>query len=178
MKWLLTLTSFFALVSGPALAELKPGDSAPGFTAQASLGGKVFNFTLSEALKHGPVVLYFYPAAFTSGCTLEAHYFAEAIDKFKQYRATVIGVSTDDIDTLKKFSVSECRGKFAVAADPDARIAKRYDSVLMWKSGWASRTSYVIAPDGKIIYAYTAMSPDKHVDNTLNALRTWSATAK
>ena len=121
-------------------------------------------------------MLYFYPAAFTSGCTIEAHNFAKAVDKFKAQHATVIGISTYNIDTLNKFSVSECRSKFAVAADPDARIAKSYDSVLMWKSGWSSRTSYVIAPDGKIIYAYTAMSPDKHVENTLGAVNNWAAT--
>lgn len=175
MKRLPAYALLLALLPLAASAELKPGDQAPDFTTQASLGGKVFAFSLAETLKQGPVVLYFYPAAFTSGCTIEAHNFAEAVDKFKAQHATVIGISTDNIDTLNKFSVSECRGKFAVAADPDASIAKRYDSVLMWKSGWASRTSYVIAPDGKIIYAYTAMSPDKHVENTLNAVRSWAA---
>ena len=172
-KWIVCLT----LLAGFAIAhaELKPGDKAPDFTTQASLGGKPFSFTLTDALKKGPVVLYFYPAAFTSGCTIEAHNFADAIDKYKQLGATVIGISTDNIDTLNKFSVSECRGKFAVAADPDGRITKSYDSMLMWKSGWSSRTSYVIAPDGKVIYAYTAMSPDKHVENTLNAVRDWAA---
>jgi thioredoxin-dependent peroxiredoxin len=162
------LACFLALVvfqNGNSLAELKPGDKAPDISTQASLGGKAFNFSLADALKQGPVVLYFYPAAFTSGCTIEAHNFAEAVDKF-----TVIGISTDNIDTLNKFSVSECRNKFAVAADADGRITKSYDSMLMWKSGYSSRTSYVIAPDGKIIYAYTAMAPDKHVENTLNAV--------
>ena len=169
-KWIACII-VVAMLSSPAFAELKAGDKAPDFTTQASLGGKVFNFSLAESLKQGPVVLYFYPAAFTSGCTIEAHNFAEAVDKFKALNATVIGISTDNIDTLNKFSVSECRSKFAVAADPDGRITKSYDSMLMWKSGWSSRTSYVIAPDGKIIYAYTAMSPDKHVENALNALR-------
>lgn len=178
MKRLLACLSLLVLLSATANAELKPGDNAPDFTTQASLGGKVFDFSLAETLKRGPVVLYFYPAAFTKGCTIEAHNFAEAVDKFKELRATVIGISTDNIETLNKFSVSECRGKFAVAADPDARIAKSYDSVLMWKSGWASRTSYVIAPDGKIIYAYSAMSPDKHVENTLNAVRNWASSHK
>jgi peroxiredoxin len=178
MKRLLVCISLLALLPAWAFAELKPGDKAPDFAVQASLGGKVFNFVLAEALKQGPVVLYFYPAAFTSGCTIEAHNFAEAVDKFKEQQATVIGISTDNIDTLNKFSVSECRSKFAVAADPDARIAKSYDSVLLWKSGWSSRTSYVIAPDGKIIYAYTAMSPDKHVANTLDAVRNWASTHK
>ena len=169
-KWIASIAVMATIVS-PAFAELKAGDNAPDFTTQASLGGKVFNFSLAESLKQGRVVLYFYPAAFTSGCTIEAHNFADAVDKFKALNATVIGISTDNIDTLNKFSLSECRGKFAVAADPDGRIAKSYDSMLMWKSGWSSRTSYVIAADGKIIYAYTAMAPDKHVENTLNALR-------
>src|SRR5437879_4156793 len=99
----------------PALAALKAGDKAPDFTAQASLGGKVFTYSLADALKKGPVVLYFYPAAFTKGCTIEAHLFADATDKYKTLGATVIGVSNDNIDTLNKFSISECRSKFAVA---------------------------------------------------------------
>lgn len=173
MKHLAALLALFVSLS--AQAELKPGDTAPDFTAQAALAGKAFEFSLAAQRKQGPVVLYFYPKAFTSGCTVEAHNFAEASDKFKALNATVIGISTDNIETQKKFSASECRNKFAVAADPDGRIAKRYDSLLFWNSGWSSRTSYVIAPDGKIIYAYTAMSPDKHVENALDALRKWSA---
>jgi peroxiredoxin len=176
-KWIACLV-LAALLSTPALAELKPGDKAPDFTTQASLGGKAFNFSLADALKQGPVVLYFYPAAFTSGCTIEAHNFAEAVEKFNELHATVIGISTDNIETLNRFSVSECRNKFAVAADPDARITKSYDSVLMWKSGMSNRTSYVIAPDGKVIYAYSAMSPDKHVENTLQAVRDWANTQR
>ena len=178
MKHFSCLLAVLAFQSGNAGAELKAGDQAPDFTTQASLGGKAFNFSLAETLKRGPVVLYFYPAAFTSGCTIEAHNFAEAVDKFKEHHATVIGISTDNIDTLNKFSVSECRSKFAVAADADGRITKSYDSMLMWKSGWSSRTSYVISPDRKIIYAYTAMSPDKHVENSLKAVRDWAATQK
>lgn len=178
MNRLFGFLAFITLLPPLALAELKPGDKAPDFTTLASLGGKPFKFSLADTLKLGPVVLYFYPAAFTKGCTIEAHHFATAIDKFKELHATVIGISTDNIDTLNKFSVSECRGKFAVAADPDGHITKSYDSVLMWKSGWANRTSYVIAPDSRIIYTYSAMSPDKHVENTLNALRSWSAARK
>ena len=178
MKRLFAFLALIALLPASAFAELKPGDKAPDFTTAASLGGKVFSFSLADALKQGPVVLYFYPAAFTTGCTIEAHNFAEAVDKFKEQHATVIGISTDNIDTLNRFSVSECRSKFAVAADPDARIARSYDSVMMWKSGWASRTSYVIAPDGKIIYAYSAMSPEKHVENTLDAVRNWVSAHK
>ena len=164
-----------ALIVGvalPALAALKPGAKAPDFTTQASLGGTEFQFTLAEALKKGPVVLYFYPAAFTSGCTVEAHLFAEATDKFKALGATVIGVSKDDIATLNKFSTSECRGKFAVAADPDLKIAKSYEAKIPLMS-MANRTSFVIVPDGTVSYAYSALSPDKHVANTLAAVQEW-----
>ena len=167
---------FVALfVASPSFATLKPGDPAPDFTAQASLGGGVFTFSLSEALKKGPVVLYFYPAAFTKGCTIEAHDFADATDTYRSLGATVIGVSHDNIETLNKFSVSECRSKFAVAADTDQSIMKSYDAVLAIKPEYADRVSYVIAPDGRIIYAYQSLNPEKHVANTLEALRSWSA---
>ena len=139
------------------------------------VAGKPFSFALADALKHGPVVLYFYPAAFTPGCTVEAHEFAEATDKFKALGATVIGVSHDPIDTLNKFSVSECRNKFAVAADPDQHIMKSYDAVLAKNPLYADRTSYVIAPDGKIIYSYTDLKPDLHVANTMAAVKQWKA---
>ena len=162
-----------ALVAGAANAALDKGTKAPDFTAEASLAGKPFTFSLAEALKQGPVVLYFYPAAFTSGCTIEAHKFAEATDKFKALGATVIGVSNDDIETLHKFSVSECRNKFAVAADKDQKIMKAYDAVLWLKPSMASRTSYVIAPTGEIIYTYSALNPNKHVANTLAAVEKW-----
>jgi peroxiredoxin len=153
----------------PARADLKPGTDAPAFDTQASLGGKVFGFKLSDALKKGPVVLYFYPAAFTTGCTKEAHDFAEHIEDYTKLGATVIGVSHDDIATLDKFSVSECRSKFAVASDPNLTIAKEYDAVL--KDTYANRTSYVIATDGKIVYTYTNLDPALHVANTLEALK-------
>src|ERR1043166_4896581 len=136
-----------------AMAALPNGAKAPDFTTQASLAGKPFTFSLADALKQGPVVLDFYPAAFTSGCTIEAHNFAEATEQFKALGATVIGVSHDDIDTLNKFSVSECRNKFAVAADADGSIMKNYDAVLAAKPEYANRTSYVIAPTGEIIYS-------------------------
>jgi peroxiredoxin len=161
-----------------ANAALKPGDVAPDFTAPASLGGKEFSFSLAEALKKGPVVLYFYPAAFTPGCTLEAHAFAEAIEQYAALGASVIGVSADDIATLNKFSVSECRGKFAVAADGDQKIMKAYDAVLENKPEYASRTSYVIAPNGRILYEYTNLDPGSHVENTLDAVKKWKAGQK
>ena len=156
----------------PAFAQLKVGTIAPSFTAQASLGGKVFDFDLAKALAKGPVVLYFYPAAFTKGCTIEAHDFAAHIDQYHKLGATVIGVSEDDIAKLNKFSVSDCRSKFAVAADANMKIAKAYSALLTTvPKAYANRTSYVIAPDGKIVYAYTSLDPGKHVANTLDALR-------
>jgi peroxiredoxin Q/BCP len=161
-----------------ALAALKPGDLAPEFSVQASLGGQVSTFSLAENLKKGPVVLYFYPAAFSSGCTIEAHLFAEAIEQYTALGATVLGVSNDKIDILNKFSVSECRSKFAVAADTDKKVMKSYDAVMLLMSDYASRISYVIAPDHTIVYEYSSISPDKHVENTLQALRQWQARQK
>src|ERR1035437_1292578 len=111
MKFLSCCALLSALAAHAAFAALPNGHAAPDFTTQATLAGKPFTFSLAGALKKGPVVLYFYPAAFTPGCTVEAHDFAEATDKFKALGATVIGVSHDSIDTLNKFSVSECRNK-------------------------------------------------------------------
>jgi peroxiredoxin len=162
------------LLASPLYAALQPGAQAPDFTTEATLAGQPFKFALADALKSGPVVLYFYPAAFTKGCTVEAHEFAEATEKFKSLGATVIGVSHDSIDTLNKFSVSECRNKFAVASDVDKKISKAYDANLFITS-YANRTSYVIAPDGKIIYEYTALNPDKHVENTMAAVEKWKS---
>jgi thioredoxin-dependent peroxiredoxin len=161
------------LAAIPAVAALPDGTQAPDFNTTASLAGKEFKFSLAAALKKGPVVLYFYPAAFTPGCTVEAHEFAEATAKFNALGATVIGVSHDPIEKLDKFSVSECRNKFAVASDADGGIMKSYDSVLPDHPEYANRTSYVIAPTGKILYSYTAMNPDKHVENTLAAVKKW-----
>jgi peroxiredoxin Q/BCP len=157
----------------PVFAALPDGTRAPDINTQATLAGKEFQFSLGDALKKGPVVLYFYPAAFTPGCTVEAHEFAEATDKFRELGATVIGVSHDPIDKLDKFSVSECRNKFAVASDADGSIMKAYDAVLPTHPEYANRTSYVIAPTGVIIYSYTAMKPDEHVENTMAAVKKW-----
>ncbi|MDH4457393.1 MAG: peroxiredoxin [Nevskia sp.] len=160
--------------AGAALAALKVGKQAPDFTTTASLAGKPFEFHLADALKKGPVVLYFYPAAFTKGCTIEAHLFAEATEDFEALGATVIGVSKDDIETLNKFSVSECRNKFAVAADPTLAIAKSFDTKIPLVS-YADRTSFVILPDSTISYVHSAMSPDEHVKNTMAAVQAWKA---
>jgi len=168
------LGAVLSVCSFDASAVLKVGDKAPVFTTQASLGGNAYSYSLADALKKGPVVLYFYPAAFTKGCTIEAHEFADAVDEYKHYGATVIGVSHDDIATLKKFSVSECRSKFPVAADPERHIIDAYDAAMPLVRTMANRVSYVIAPDGKIIYEYTSLSPENHVKNTMNAVEAWA----
>jgi thioredoxin-dependent peroxiredoxin len=174
MKRLASGAAFVAaILAAPAMAALAVGAMAPDFTAQASLGGKEYQFSLADALKKGPVVLYFYPAAFTKGCTIEAHDFAEAMPQYAALGATVIGVSHDTIDTLDRFSVSECRSKFPVAADPDESVIKSYDAVLAIKPQYANRTSYVIAPDHTILLAYTDLNPDQHVAQTLAAVKKW-----
>ena len=163
------------LAATPALAALKVGAAAPDFSAQASQAGKQFPFKLSDALKKGPVVLYFFPAAFTSGCTIEAHEFADASADYAKLGATLIGVTAGNIDRLTEFSVSECRSKFAVAADPKAKIAKSYDSTIAIWPGHSDRTSYVIAPGGKVILSYSDLKPDEHVARTLAAVKAWRA---
>jgi len=162
-----------SVLAAPAFAAMKPGDTAPDFTATATLGGHEFSFSLASALKKGPVVLYFFPKAFTTGCTAEAHDFAEAAASYTAAGATLIGMSADDIGTLHKFSLQECGSKFPVAADPDLKVIKAYDSALIrvGSVGIADRISYVIAADGKIAYAYSDRNPDKHVENTLAAVK-------
>ncbi len=169
------LAALAAVVPFASQAALEAGAQAPDFSVQATLGGKVFPFSLDDALKQGPVVLYFYPAAFTKGCTIEAHDFADATDEYKHYHATVLGVSADNLDKLKKFSVSECRSKFAVGADPHAKIIKAYDAKAAFMPNMASRISYVITPDHKIYYEYSSLNPDNHVKNTMDAVKKWAA---
>lgn len=162
------------LAAAPAHAALAVGATAPDFTAQAALGGKEFTFSMADALKKGPVVLYFYPKSFTKGCTIEAHDFAEATDKFAAMGATLIGVSHDDIGTQQKFSVAECRNKFAVAADPDGKVIGEYKA-QMGDMAMANRISYVITPDHKVAFTYTDMNPDQHVTLTMDAVKKWKA---
>jgi peroxiredoxin Q/BCP len=176
MTWkTLAGASFAFALSLPfsASASLSVGTKAPDFTVPATLGGKHFTFALADALKKGPVVLYFYPAAFTQGCTIEAHEFAEAIPQFMSLGASVIGVSHDDIATLDKFSTTECKRKFPVAADTDQHIMKSYDSVMTGHPEYANRTSYVIAPTGEILYTFTDGDPTHHVENTMAAVKQW-----
>ena len=165
-------------LAAPAWASLDIGDKAPDFTAPAALAGKQYDFSLADSLAKGPVVLYFFPAAFTAGCSAEAHAFAEATDKFAALGATVIGVSTDDIATQLKFSMQACQGKFPVASDEKKAVIKSYDAAMMIMPDFANRVSYVITPDHSIIYSYQSLNPDKHVANTLTALRDWEKSRK
>jgi peroxiredoxin len=152
-----------------ASAELPKGAKAPVFSTKAALAGKEFGFALRAALAKGPVVLYFYPKAFTQGCTLEANAFAEAMPQFKAAGASVIGMSADDIETLKKFSREECRDAFPVGvASPE--VATAYD-VAMGKGGMTTRTSYVIARDGRIVAVHSNPDYRGHVEQTLAAVR-------
>ncbi|QDA56181.1 peroxiredoxin [Thermomonas aquatica] len=168
----LAVLALAATLALPAFAALKPGAKAPQFTAPAFLAGKAFSFDLAAALKKGPVVVYFFPAAFTPGCNVEAATFSQAIDKFKAQGASVIGVTAGNTERLAEFSkdTEKCAGKFPVAADDGAKIAKTYDATMMLKPDLASRTSYVIAQDGSIAFVHDAMSPNLHVKETLAAV--------
>ena len=170
-RWLVGLLFCFPL--GGAYAQLKVGQDAPAFTAEAALAGQPYQFSLLSALKQGPVVVYFYPKAFTSGCSIEANLFAEAADTFKKYGASVVGVSGDDIATLERFSLGPCGGKFAVASDADHSIMRAYDATLFFTSSMASRISYVVTPDSKIYFVHSSLNPDQHVSSTLAAVKRW-----
>lgn len=163
----------FAASAG-ALAALPVGSKAPDFETRGALAGKIFTLKLSDQLKKGPVVLYFFPAAFTPGCTAEAHEFAEATDQFKAAGATVIGMSADPIDKLAKFSTEECRDKFAVAS-AGPRVIANYQVALKSDNpafaGKTDRTSYVIGKTGNIVYAHSALDYKDHVKNTLAAVQ-------
>lgn len=160
----------FAAVA-PAQAALDIGDTVPKFSAPAALAGKVFNFSMAEALAKGPVVVYFFPAAFSSGCSIEAHAFADAIEQFKALGASVIGISTDDIDTLSKFSSQACQGKFPVASDENKTISKSFDALMQTRPDYANRISYVIAANGSVASYYQSLNPFKHVEKMLAAVR-------
>ncbi len=174
----LLLATLALAAAFPAQAALAPGAKAPDFTANGAIAGHPFTVKLSEALKKGPVVLYFFPAAFTGGCNAEAHAFAESIDKFHAAGATVIGMTAGNVDQLEKFSSELCAGKFAVAAATPAVISG-YDVLLKKPDGTATtitdRTSFVIAPNGKIIFAHTDMSPADHISMTLAAVQKYHA---
>lgn len=159
------------LAAPAARAALDVGDKVPDFSALAARAGKQFQFSLSAALAKGPVVLYFFPAAFSDACSVEAHAFAEAITEFESLGATVVGVSRDDIDVLSRFSVQACNGKFAVASDESMAIARSFDATMQLRPDYANRISYVISPAGRVTYSYMSLDPTRHVSNTLAALR-------
>ncbi|NJC04905.1 peroxiredoxin [Sphingomonas kaistensis] len=162
-------TALLALAAAPASAALPVGAKAPDFTTMGSLNGKPFRLHLQEQLKHGPLVLYFYPKAFTEGCTLEAKAFSDAIPAFRKAGARVVGLSADNLDTLKKFSVEACRGQFPVAT-ANADLIKAYD-VKLPVAPVSNRTSYVIARDGRVIFVHSDMSWKEHVAQTLAAVQ-------
>ena len=171
------LSCFLAGLPSLAQAELTVGTTAPAFSTKAAKGGKDLTFTLSEALKKGPVVVYFYPKSFTSVCTEEAHLFAEAMSEFETLGASVIGISADTIETQREFSQTACRDKFPVGADPKGSIVEAYD-VLAWKEAnsiFANRTSYVVSPDGKIASVHTAQDAGSHIQSALKFVKGWKA---
>ena len=168
-KVLLTL-GLAAFASTPSLAALSVGAKAPDFTTTGAVGGKPFKLHLAEQLKKGPVVLYFFPKAFTSGCTAEAHAFSDSIADFKKAGAQVVGMSADDLPTLKKFSVEECRSAFPVATATPA-TQKAYDVAWAAHPGLTTRTSYVIVRNGKVVMVHDDLDFSQHVAKTLAAVQ-------
>ncbi len=166
--------AFFAAIaltaSTPARAAIPVGAKAPDFSTQGALAGKDFQFTLAKALKKGPVVLYFFPAVFTQGCTIETKAFADAHDDFAKAGAQVIGVSAGAVDRIREFSVEACRNKFAVAVATPKMIAD-YDVTLPMRAGLSNRTSFVIGRNGKIASVHSEMKPEGHIPGTLEAVR-------
>jgi len=168
-KFLIALAAS-ALVASPAVAALKVGAKAPDFTTTGAVGGKEFKLHLAQQLKKGPVVIYFFPKAFTSGCTAEAHAFSEAVGDFKKAGAQVIGMSADDLKTLHDFSAKECRSAFPVATATPA-IQKAYDVAWAEHPGLTTRTSYVIARNGKVAMVHDDLDFSQHVAKTLAAVK-------
>lgn len=168
MNRMLALALALVAATG-ARAALLPGAPAPDFQIEGALAGRNFRFSLADALKKGPVVLYFYPRSFTSVCTEEAHLFAEATEEFAALGASVIGVSGDDIETQRKFSASECRDKFPVGADADRAVMKAYD--VGGASPYAARVSYVISPDSRIQSVVSSSEAQPHISGALETLR-------
>jgi peroxiredoxin len=182
MKNLLLSFLLMGALSAPAWAALQEGETAPGFEAQASLAGKAFGYSLQDALKKGPVVVYFYPSAYTGGCNVQAHTFAESYDKFKAAGASIVGVSLDSIARLNDFSADPqyCAGKIAVASDADGKIAKAYEVNVREAAagrkdtrgieighGFAERTTFVIGRDGRIVAVLGGLKPAEHVEQAL-----------
>ena len=170
-----TFAAFYAavaavsLASGPLAAALADRAKAPMFTAKGARAGKTVTIDLKRELKRGPVVLYFFPAAFTSGCNIEANAFAQKIGEFRKAGATVIGMTAGNVDRLVEFSAKECAGQFTVAAASPA-VIKGYDVTLAAKPGWTTRTTYVIGKDGRIADSFTDMAPGGHIARSLAAV--------
>jgi thioredoxin-dependent peroxiredoxin len=179
-------TLAFTAVSLPAAAALTQGSAAPDFTTRASLAGKEFTFSLKDALKKGPVVVYFYPAAYTGGCNVQARTFAVNMDKFSEAGASVVGVSLDRIATLNEFSADPeyCAGRLPVASDADGKISKSYELTVkearpgmtdtrgkQIDHGFAERTTFIVTPDGKIAETVGGMSPKENVEKALEAVQ-------
>ncbi len=180
------ILAYFLLVIGVANAALKEGDVAPEFETKASLAGKDFDFSLQESLKKGPVVLYFYPSAYTGGCNIQAHDFAVKHDLFVAAGASVVGISLDNIERLNEFSADPdyCAGKFPVASDPDGRIAKSFELAIREASpgkkdsrgieidhGFAERTTFIITPDGNVAAVIGGLSPSENVQAALDTVQ-------
>ena len=159
-----------AALTQPSTAALRVGTQAPDFTTTGALAGKPFKLHLKDQLRHGPLVLYFYPKAFTQGCTLEAKAFADAMPEVRKAGARVVGMSADNLDTLKKFSTEACRNKFPVATASPATITA-YDVVLKQKPELTDRTSYVIDRKGQIVMVHSDLDWKDHVAMTLAAVR-------
>ena len=157
------------LAAAPLAAALVEGAKAPQFTAKGARAGKPVTIDLAKELKKGPVVLYFFPAAFTAGCNIEANAFAQKIDEFRKAGATVIGMTAGNVDRLVEFSSKECAGQFTVAAASPA-VIKGYDVSLVQKPGWTTRTTYVIDRNGRIADAFTDMAPNGHIARSLAAV--------
>lgn len=187
-NFLLSLSIAGLLTAAAVQAALPEGSAAPEFTARASLAGKEFNYSLQDSLKKGPVVVYFYPSAFTGGCNIQAHEFAVNMDKFNAAGASVIGVSLDNIATLNEFSADPeyCAGKLAVASDANGVIAKSYglkvtDAHPGMKNtrgveidhGFAERTTFIVTPDGKIAATVGGVSPKENVAKALETVQKW-----
>ncbi|MES2825136.1 MAG: redoxin domain-containing protein [Pseudomonadota bacterium] len=186
MKKLLLLSLLTTAISAPAFAALKAGDTAPNFTIPASFAGKSQSFSLKESLKNGPVVVYFYPSAYTGGCNLQAHTFSVNSDKFTAAGAKIIGVSLDSITRLNEFSADPefCAGKITVGSDVDGKVAKAFDLAVREAAagkldtrgveidhGFAERTTFIVTPDGKIAATIGGLAPAENVKKTLEAVQ-------
>lgn len=174
MRHLIASLAAVAAISAPAAAELEPGETAPDFTVEGFQGGEPVSFHLAEALETGPVVVFFFPAAFTSGCEAQAASFAEAIGEFEAEGARVIGITAGNTDRLAEFSTQHCASAFPVFAVSDGMMSD-YEVGMLMRPGWTSRTSYVIDQNSTIAMTWSEMNPYEHVDRTIAAVRALNA---